>query len=144
MQKRHKNINRSGPFLRRDMDPFYSAIDSGVTDSDKSAAQSFVNSALNSAGGFTPTFKAMDNALGTGKPTTIILLTDGVPQVLSSDGGNGASRSTIASAVQTATSRNAGRHQVNIVAIGEFVNSEQASAIVPLATRNGGVLVAMP
>ncbi len=28
MQKRHKNINRSGPFLRRDMDPFYSAIDS--------------------------------------------------------------------------------------------------------------------
>ncbi len=27
MQKRHKNINRSGPFLRRDMDPFYSAID---------------------------------------------------------------------------------------------------------------------
>ena len=116
----------------------------GITDSDKSAAQNFVNSALNSAGGYTPTFKAMDNALGTGKPTTIILLTDGVPQVLPSDGGNGASRSTIESAVQTAISRNAGRHQVNIVAIGEFVNSEQASAIVPLATRNGGVLVAMP
>lgn len=124
--------------------PGGSSFKDGVSDADKSSAESFVGSALNTAGGFTPTFKAMDNVLGVGKPSTIILITDGVPQVLPSDDSSGASRTNIASAVQAATSRNAGRHQVNIVAIGDFVDREVASAIVPLATRNGGVLVAMP
>ncbi len=115
-----------------------------VSDPDKSAAQAFVTSALRNTGGFTPTFEALEIALAASKPTTIIIVTDGVPQVLSSDGSSGASRSTIASAVQTATSQNNGRHQINIIAIGDFVDREQASAIVPLATQNGGVLVAMP
>lgn len=115
-----------------------------VSGSDKTSAQNFVNSALQNTGGYTPTFKALEKALSENQPTTIMIVTDGIPQILSGDGAEGASRNTIEQAVQTATMQNSGRHQINIIAIGDFVTSQKTSAIVPLATRNNGVLVAMP
>lgn len=128
--------------------PSGSNFKNSMSPSDRAGALNFVNSALSNAGGFTPTFKAMDNALSISKPTTIILLTDGVPQVLPSDVGAGASPAVISQAVQNITARNSGRHQINMVAIGAFVTkkdaAQQVQAIIPLATRNGGVLVALP
>lgn len=124
--------------------PAGTGFTNGVTDQVRTDAAAFVRRALDASGGGTPTFRAIESVLDISVPSTIILVTDGVPQVLASDPGAGAARSTIVSAVESATRRNNRRHQINIVAIGDFVSSEQSTAIVPLATRNGGVLVAMP
>lgn len=120
--------------------PSQNAYASGLTDAVKSQAFNFVDNILTQAGSFTPTFEVMDLVASTGTPSSIFLITDGIPSV----GSREMNRQEITAATNRFTASNSGRHQVNIVAIGSFITSDISSAILPLATENGGTMVAVP
>lgn len=94
-----------------------------------------------SPAGNTPTFDALERMLAAGSGSSIFLITDGVPTIA---GAASDRHRNLETAIDQATARNGGRHQINLVALGNFISVQGANQIVPLATRNGGALVVLP
>lgn len=90
--------------------------------------------------GFTPTFATPEHLISQPQATSILLLTDGNPtrnkQVMT--------RASVERGVERIVSLNRGRHQITILALGEFANSTIASAMVPLTSSSGGNLISIP
>ena len=118
-------------------------------DADKAAAMDFIRSGVDQSDGCTPTFDAMRMAVGASAASSIFLITDGLPQVAPGCPSY-ATPAQARSEIDALTRQNGGRHQINMVGIGEFTDPSLDSANVPtahamgfLAHLNGGAVVAM-
>lgn len=115
--------------------PNKTGFENPLTQAAKGAAIQFV--VTRSPDGGTPTLEVMAEVLKSSTPSSIFLITDGEPN------GVGSS-AEMQSLVRQITNANAGRHQINVIAIGKFIENDYASGISAMATNNGGVLVAIP
>jgi len=117
--------------------PSRTGFDTALDANSKSSALSFVlNRSIASDGG-TPTREVMEEVLASDPTSSIFLITDGEP--------NGVSNAGDMSALsQQLTALNTSGHQINVVAVGNFAESEFASGIAELARKNRGALVAIP
>lgn len=118
-----------------------------ASDADKAAAMAFIAQGLRQAGGLTPTFDALHDAVRLPQPSNVFLITDGLPQVR--PGSAYANSAETMAEVRRLTAANAGRHQISVVGIGEFADDRLSVADAPtahflgfVAHFNGGVVVA--